>query len=656
MLIAEVAFPVPVHNTYHYLVPEGFAPLEPGTRVRASFGPRLAVGTVLAVFEGSPQRQLKPLHAVLDPGPVLSAELLECARWMSRRYGAAVGECVKAVLPSFVRSVPAKEGRAGALRPPPTYALTDGQRQALEGLLESIRSRRHGVAVLFGVPASGKTEVYLRLIEEAVKDGGQALFMLPEISLTGPFFEEFSGRLREPVALWHSRRTMSQRRETWSGLARGEVRIVVGARSAVLLPFRSLRLAVLDEEQDESFKQESPSPGYHAREVALHRARAHGSLVVLGSATPSLETWRAAQEGRATLFVMPERVCCKEMPAVSVVPTPQGHDCVSAHLLAKLKDRLGRGEQSILLVNRRGFSTLVLCRKCGWVDRCPACGVARIRHQEPDGAFLMRCHRCGRRTPVAAACGVCKEPTLWITGTGTQKVVSELKRAIPGVRVLRMDRDILKESAADRRIIEDFKAGRADVLVGTKLVAKSFHFPEVTLVGVVDADTMIHMPDFRASERTMQLLSQVAGRSGRGEKPGEVVVQTMHPGLAAMSSSQLGRYELFAAAELAVRKELSYPPFAELIRVELAGRAEKIVEGASQEMADRLGGILDAAGHQVLGPAPSIPPVYRGRHRRHILVKVLDPAGTESALDAIRAVRVPAGVKAGVVVDPYDLA
>ncbi|MFA6318377.1 MAG: primosomal protein N', partial [Elusimicrobiota bacterium] len=587
MLIAEVAFPVPIHNTYHYLVPDALRGVAAGCRVRATFGPRLLTGTVLSVFDGEPGRPLKPLAAVVDASPVLSAEMLDTARWMSRRYGAAIGESARCLLPPFIRPVVPAPGAPGDPKRPSgvslgtggegaapaapgdgtdaPFELTEGQKESVAALLERMRSRAHEVALLFGVPASGKTEVYLRLLREAVNGGGQALFMLPEISLTGPFFEEFRSRLGVPVALWHSRLGSRERSLAWSGLASGSVQVVVGARSSALLPFKDLRLVVVDEEQDESFKQESPPPYYHAREVVVQRARSHGALVVLGSATPSMETCQLALDGGARLLVMRERVLCKSTPTVSVCPKPAGELCISRALLDKLRERRERGEQSILLVNRRGFSTLVMCGKCGWVDRCVSCGVARIRHQEPDNGFLMRCHHCGRSSPVLTACAKCGNAALWVAGTGTQKVVAELKEAIPGVKALRMDRDTLKESAADRRILADFRAGRAEVLVGTKLVAKSFHFPSVTLVGVVDADTMMHMPDFRASERTMQLLLQVAGRSGRGDKPGEVLIQTSHPDLARLGASTFCDYEDFARRELAARRDLAYPPFSALI-------------------------------------------------------------------------------------------
>ena len=659
MRIAEVAFPVPLHKAYHYLVPEAMAAV-PGSRVRAQFGPRRMVGTILAVFDGEPERTLKTLDAVMDPEPILPPELLECAVWMSRRYSAPVGECVRAVLPAFVKGVlpwaePSPERPAS--EPRPGFTLTPGQSEALKTLTGRLEARAFHAALLYGVPASGKTEIYLRLIRKAVSEGGQALFLLPEISLTAPFFSEFAASLHVPVVLWHSKLGVVERRRAWFGLRGGEVKVVVGARSAALLPFKDLRLVVLDEEQDESFKQEGQSPLYHARDAALHRAQSNRSLVILGSATPSLETWDMARRGEAALLFMGERVSVVPRPKVSVLPVPAFGRCLSEELLAKLKDRLARREQSILLVNRRGFSTLLMCRQCGWVARCPHCGVAKIQHAAPDGSFELVCHHCSRRESLPLKCPQCANAALRASGIGTQKVVAELKRAVPGVRVLRMDRDALsKESKAERRIYERFAAREADVLVGTKLVAKSFHFPEVTLVGVVDADTMINMPDFRSAERTMQLLSQVAGRSGRAGKEGEVLLQSLHPEHIAVAGAVHGDYAEFADRELELRRELAYPPHSVLVRLILTGAKEEAVAEAGTACAQSLREEFFADGHEVLGPAPAVLRLASGKFRYHILLKVHEPKRhLDSVLSRARACELPSSVRMKINVDPYDL-
>ena len=659
MRIAEVACPVPLHKPFHYEAPAGL-PVEAGRRVRVPFGPRRLTGLVLSVFEGEPERPLKKLEAVIDPEPALDASMVELARWMAKRYGAPIGECVKALVPVFVKSlyetVPPEEFiRPRREAPPkPAFTLTPGQDHALTTLLAKLDSKTFSPVLLYGVPASGKTEVYLRLIRRALQDGGQALFLLPEISLTQPFFEEFSASLDVPVVLWHSRLGARERRRAWLGLKRGQIKVVVGARSAALLPLPNLRVAVLDEEQDESFKQEGQSPLYHAREVALERGRKAGALVVMGSATPSLEVWEMAKNGQAELVAMPDRVSQIARPDVGVLPPPPFGRVLSEELIKRMKDRLAKGEQSILLVNRRGFSTLVMCFKCGWVDRCPECGVAKIQHELPGGGFELRCHHCEAKGPVPPFCPTCKNDALRIAGTGTQKVVSEVKKAVAGARVLRMDRDtVSKEHKEESRIYERFLNKEADILVGTKLVAKSFHFPEVTLVGVVDADTMLNMPDFRSSERTMQLLAQVAGRSGRAGKKGEVLLQTLHPEHLAIAKTVRGDYAEFADAELALRRELGYPPFSTLLRLVWTGEEEPAVGNAAQAACDALRAALSSSGHEVVGPAPAVLRMQGRKFRYHALIKApLDRV--EQALQACRAVPPPSGLKLKVNVDPYD--
>lgn len=659
MRIAEVAFPVPLPKGFHYLVPEGMT-VAPGQRVRAPFGPRRAVGVVLAVFDGEPTRPLKPLESVVDPRPALTEEMLGLARFMSRRFGAPIGECVKAMVPTSLKSLdePARFG-ALLLRPRMTdFTLTTGQSGALSTLEERLDSRKHSAVLLFGVPASGKTEVYLRLIRKAVADGGQALFLLPEISLTRPFFDEFAASLGVPVALWHSHQTPREKRLAWLGVARGEVKVVVGARSACLLPFKDMRLVVLDEEQDESFKQDGQSPYYHAREVSLERARSFGALAVLGSATPSIEAWDMVRRGAAVRADMPDRVSAVPRPPVRLLAPARYGEVLSEELLTMMRERLARREQTILLVNRRGFATLTMCGKCRWVDRCGDCGVAKIQHEaktdQPElgqGAWVLVCHHCGKTWPPPEKCGACGQPSMRVSGVGTQRVAAEVKRRLPGARVLRMDRDtVSKEHRQEDRIYDQFRAGKADVLVGTKLVAKSFHFPEVTLVGVVDADTMLHMPDFRSSERTMQMLAQVAGRSGRADKPGEVVLQTLSPDHPAIQGAAHGDYAAWADAELESRRDLSYPPSSGLVRAVVSGTDDAKAAAAAEGLAEALAKVPET---DVVGPAPALLREVRGRFRHQILVK-LPPARSEECLVAARAHSLPSSCRLSLDCDPYD--
>ncbi|MEK7747069.1 MAG: primosomal protein N', partial [Elusimicrobiota bacterium] len=417
-----------------------------------------------------------------------------------------------------------------------------------------------------------------------------------------PFFDEFSASLPGApgsVALWHSRLSERERREAWLGLRSGRVRVVVGARSACLLPFRDLRLAVMDEEQDESFKQDGQSPFYHARDVVLERAASFGATVVLGSATPSVDTYARARSGEYRLIEMPQRVSSRtQAPVVRILDRSSVPSrCITPGLLEAVKARLERREQVILLVNRRGFSNFIVCRRCAWVARCAVCQVAFIHHHPSGGSPSLLCHHCGRRAEVPASCGRCAQGPVAFAGAGTQRVVSEIKSLLPGVRVLRLDRDTASSSTSeDHGAYRRFLNGEADILVGTKLVAKGFHFPRVTLVGIVDADTMLQMPDFRSAERTVQLLVQAAGRAGRADMPGEVLLQTSQPTHYAIQAAARGDYSGFSLEELGHRATFRYPPASTLVRIVFIAKTEDGARRAADSAARQLRAGLGAPG------------------------------------------------------------
>lgn len=721
--IAEIVYPLALDRSFDYEVPEALADrVLPGSRTLASFGPKRAMlGVALSVRDGEVRRKLKDVEGVLDPEPLLSAEGLSLVRWLAERTCAGLGESLKLVVPSAIlgrkklfEEAPAPSAPAPAAPSPAAarFELTAGQSDAVGRIGASIGERKRSVHLLFGVPASGKTEVYLRLIRRAVAQGGQALFLVPEITLTLPFFDEFSASLPGgpgSVALWHSQLSEKERRSAWLGLRSGKVRVVVGARSASLLPFRDLRLAVIDEEQDESYKQDGQSPFYHARDVTLRRAAAFGAVVVLGSATPSVDTFARARGGEYGLIEMPQRVSagtrapCVRILDRSSIPTR----CITPGLLEAVRARLERREQVILLVNRRGFSNFVVCRRCAWVARCPVCEVAFIHHHPGQtGPAYLLCHHCGRRAAAPASCGRCGKGPIQFAGAGTQRVVSEIKSLLPGVRVLRLDRDTAASpSSEDFGAYRRFRDGEADILVGTKLVAKGFHFPRVTLVGIVDADTMLQMPDFRSAERTVQLLVQAAGRAGRAEMPGEVLLQTSQPTHYAIQAAARGDYSGFSLQELGHRKTFRYPPASTLVNVAFIAKTEEAARRAADAAARQLraglqGASVPAAGRsaagaareeqgpravpgqfaffeseagvgdapasspaaampssaleEVLGPAPSVHLRLHGRFRYHLLLK-LDAGRLDEGLRAVRALRASSSVRVKVNVDPYDL-
>jgi len=678
MRIAEVVYPKPL-DTFDYEIPEELAgTLRPGMRVRAPFGPQSsAAGIVLALREGTADFHLKPISSVPDQSPLLSEEHIALANWLASKYCAPLGECLKLMVPSNVREarrpilLPERPAPPPLAEPssPPKFELTAGQKDALASLRSCLSKRRFAAALLFGVPASGKTEVYTRLIREAVRDGGQALFLVPEISLTTPFFDDFRKSLGLPVALWHSKVKHGDRRKFWTGLRTGELRVVVGARSASLLPFKDLRLAVMDEEQDESYKQDEQAPFYHARDVVLRRAEAFGATAVLGSATPSIEAFSLATAGRIELVRMDQRVSkTTSRPPIRILTRKeQGPGpCLDPELVEAIQARLERKEQVILIVNRRGFSNFIICRTCGWVARCPECSVAMIHHRRPAAAagpglfdalspFYLRCHHCGLSDDEPDKCGRCSKGPLRQAGIGTQKVEQDLKNRIPGARVLRMDGDtVAGEDRSENPLYRAFLSGKADILVGTKLAAKGFHFPRVTLVGIVDADTMLSMPDFRAAERTVQLLVQAAGRAGRAERPGEVLLQTAQPTHYAIQAAARGDYASFSEEEIRMRQDLRYPPAAALIRLLFTGKTEKTVARGAAAAGKQLREILEDGGRtEVIGPAPGVLPKAHGNFRWHLLIKTGDPDASKP-LSAVRELKLPSSVRVKVNVDPYD--
>lgn len=437
------------------------------------------------------------------------------------------------------------------------------------------------VFLLHGVTGSGKTEIYLQAIAHALERGKGAIVLVPEISLTPQTVERFkarfnSGPLQTLVAVLHSHLSAGERHDEWHKIRQGRARIVIGARSAIFAPVEPLGLIVVDEEHEPTYKQEE-APRYHARDVAIVRARMEGATVVLGSATPSLESYHNCRKGKYRLLDLPDRVDDKKMPLVRVVDMRQaaskakGIPTFSPQLKDAIALRLERGEQSILFLNRRGYSTSLLCPVCGFVAECPNCSVSLTYHRHEQ---RLRCHICGHDEAAPSLCpnAKCRNPAIRYSGLGTQKVEEVLAKLFPHARIKRMDSDALKRKEDYRRILGDFRAGKIDVLVGTQMIAKGLHFPNVTLVGIIHADLALHQPDFRAGERTFQLLTQVAGRAGRGDIEGEVFVQTFTPSHPAIQFARRHDFPGFYEQELEFREQLKYPPVGRIALLTLKGR------------------------------------------------------------------------------------
>ncbi|MGE5672412.1 MAG: primosomal protein N' [Mycobacterium leprae] len=515
-------------------------------------------------------------------------------------------------------------GEAIVVSPPPV--LTTEQAVALESVEQELLAPpffRQPV-LLYGVTGSGKTEVYLRSIAKVQEAGQQAICLVPEIALTPQMIGRFRSRFGKAVAVLHSALSAGEKYDEWQRIRAGEVSIVVGARSAIFAPFDHLGLIIIDEEHEHSYKQESPAPCYHAREVAEERARLEGALLVLGSATPALESFHKARSGYFRLVGLPHRVDDRPMPEVQIVDMREelhgGNRSIFSRELQEALDRtVAAGEQAILFLNRRGYNTFVMCRACGEAVTCPSCAVAMTYHL---GENHLTCHYCDHTTRVPTKCPKCGSPQIRHMGAGTERVEEELKKLYPRIRVLRMDVDTTRRKGSHAAILKQFGEGNADVLVGTQMIAKGLDFPEVTLVGVVLADTSLNLPDFRAAERTFQLVTQVAGRAGRGLKPGRVLVQTYQPEHYSLAAAEHHDYDRFYHQEIAFRQSLIYPPFAELIHMVLSGEEEREVLDSAQAIADLLKAHRFSG--EVLGPAPAPLARLRGQFRYHLVLKGKD--------------------------------
>jgi primosomal protein N' (replication factor Y) len=507
----------------------------------------------------------------------------------------------------------------------PARALTAEQAEACRALTALASGGGFKVALLHGVTGSGKTEVYLRLAR-AVRDAGrQVLLLVPEIALTPSVSALVRGAFGDRVAIQHSALSDGERHDQWQRIRRGHVDIVVGTRSAVFTPLDRLGLIIVDEEHDPSYKQEE-APRYHGRDVAVVRGQREGALVVLGSATPSMESYQHAESGKYARVSLSRRVLDRPLAAVRVVDmreeyASEGPEVVISRALTEaIEGRLARQEQVLVLLNRRGYATAVFCRQCGDTFECPNCSISLTVHTARNG-WRARCHYCNYSLLVPKACRKCAAPYLEHAGFGTEKVEQQLAARFPTARVGRVDRDSVRRKGALTSLLSRFAAGQIDVLVGTQMIAKGHDFPRVTLVGVVSADVGLGLADFRAGERTFQLLTQVAGRAGRGERAGEAIVQTLYPSHYSVKLACGQDYPAFFEREIEYRKGLRYPPFVALVNAVVRGRTFDEAMRLAQELASALAARAAAGGFAVLGPAPAPLTRLRGEHRVQIFLK-----------------------------------
>lgn len=675
-LLAEVAFPLPLHRQFDYLIPDEFASaLKPGHRVRAPFGPRPQVGIVMDIHSrplaaaAEKPIALKSIETILDPEPALDEKDLRLARWIAEYYFCSLGEAVFCVLPLGKKLAPKRNRTqipAENIPIPVPEQLTPNQAAALEKILPAVDSARFSPFLLLGVAASGKTEVYLRSAERVLAQGRSVLYLVPEIGLTPQTEMILRSRFKDEVCVWHSEISQGERWRVLQRVKSGQCRVLLGPRSAVFLPMKNLGLIVVDEEHDASYKEDT-RPHYHARDVALQKARMHDAALILGSATPSMESYRAAREGVLSLVEMPHRVEERPFPQVQVVDIRRfGFRFLSEPLAQAVIDTLAKKEQCLLFLNRRGFATYVACPNCGWEAKCPNCGVNLVYHKGQHATHSdanipadslkegLHCHYCFHHMSIPPECPDCRRETVKISGRGTQRIMEDLKTWFPGARALRWDRDSTRKRGAHARAFQAIRSDEVDIVVGTQMIAQGLDFPLVTLVGVVDADQSLRFPDFRSSERTFQLLTQVAGRAGRGHTPGRVFLQTRHPDHYAVQASLSFDYKKFAEAELTFRQETLYPPFVRLVQLILKGKEPEKVEKGAADFLDWLETRHLSDQIHLLGPAPAFRLLRESQTHWQILAKA--PADKMAELFShVREYKPPRPLSLSIHVDPEEM-
>ncbi len=644
--LVELAFNLPLKRQFTYSVPEGME-IPMGSRVSAPFGSRQLTGLVVGMPAEPPPGvgELRDVKRVIDRRALVEEGTLDLARWMSRMYMCSLGEALFAILPGGRR-----EGESIDL-PPEEDAIQHELAQQQKDAVAAITATEEGSFYLFGVTGSGKTEVYLNAALSATSRGKGVIYLVPEISLTHQVVRVFRGAYRTRLAVLHSSLTPSQRLSEWLRVMDGEVDVVIGARSAVFAPVRSLGLIVIDEEQEGAYKS-GTTPRYHARQVAMYRAAREKARIVMGSATPSLEAWHFMREGRLTPLRMPVRLSGGAMPTMEVVDMRKQQGPLSQVLIEAIGRTAGEGRQTILFLNRRGFSYLFHCRSCGYEMACPHCSVALTYHKERD---KMICHYCGSSAAPITVCPTCGSLDVGYSGFGTEGIEEEIGRSFPQLVVRRVDTDAVRKKRVLQQLLTDFRKGSVNVLVGTQMVAKGLDFPGVKLVGIINADTGLQLPDFRAAERTFSLLVQVAGRAGRALPDGKVLIQTFRPGAPSVRLAQEGKLEEFYTEELETRRELGFPPFSRLIRVLLRGRNRQATLAAIGGLAASLTTCLGGAG-ELLGPAECPLARISKNYRYHVIVRALRFSEAHSRISQVLdGYRAPRGVYMEIDVDPQAL-
>jgi len=660
---AQVIVDLPARQLDHPFVyeisPEIASQIKIGSIVLVPFGRRRERGFVTGFTSERPNVSLARIEKLLEEEPVFDEKTIQLCRWLADYYLSTLGETLKLAFPA--RRAKRKEPSTSYFSTmPPHLALNQEQEIALEKIKKSLDCANHKVFLLEGVTGSGKTEVYLQAIAHALNLGKSAIVLVPEIALTAQTVERIKSKFGQIVAVLHSGLTAGERFGQWQRLKFGDCRVAVGARSALFAPLENLGLIIVDEEHETAYKQ-NRNPRYHAREAALKRGELESAVVILGSATPSLESKFLAEQKKYEPLNLTQRVEGRPLPEMAIVDMRQESsagrkEIFSSLLLEEISRCLEAKEKAILFLNRRGYANFLLCRECGLVLKCRRCAVSLTYHQSEN---LLKCHHCGYQERAPQTCPACGGYRIRQFGFGTQRVESEIKALFPDLSVIRMDADTTAKRDAHRQKLIEFQRLEKGILLGTQMIAKGLDFPEVTLVGVIDADTALHLPDFRAAERTFQLILQVAGRAGRGSRPGKVIIQTYCSDNYVLESLRQGNYDQFYAQEMNFRRELNYPPYSSLVNILIFGRDEAETRKAAEIMGKSLLEEGIASLGTMLGPTAAPIAKLNNRYRWHIVFKTTRPdelkARLKEFLGRFLSGKMAKGVNVSVDVDPVSI-
>ena len=649
---AQVVVPVPLKADFTYSFDSEKMELVPGVRVIVPFGTRRKTiqGYVISVSDKKPEGnfEIKSVTRVIDKEPLFDRSDYDLALWMEKFYFSSRGEIMDTMIPGGKKDTAFGALDADEAMPRPDVVLSEEQENAVRTVMET----DNRMFYLFGVTGSGKTEVFLRCAEQVINQGGQVIYLVPEITLTHQLALQVTKRFKNNVAILHSGMTDSQRIAQWRKIKRSEVSLVIGARSAVFAPFKNLKMIIIDEEHENSYKSGN-APRYHARQVAQKRILDCNGKLLMGSATPSLEAWQLMKDPSKMVRIdLRHRVGGGSMPKVEIADMTKEEGIFSSLLQEKMLRTLAEGRQVILFLNRRGYSYYFHCRSCGYELKCPHCDVAMTYHKRRN---ILQCHYCGHSQKPVSVCPECGSMDVMYSGFGTEQVEHEIQRLFPLYWVARLDTDtVSKDRSAIQKTLDEFRAGNIHILLGTQMVAKGLNFPNVKLVGIIMADSGLLIPDFRAEERTFDLLVQVSGRSGRSDSEGEVIVQTRMKDNPAISFAARGEVERFFDQELSIRKETNFPPFSRMVNIVVHSSNASAARAFADMLAQRLRSVVKKT--QVYGANECPIEKIRENYRFQILLRSSYPVDMLNCIAKVTSdLKVPSNVAFDIDVDPVEL-